>query len=94
MGLRRVSVWDGIAAFHADHISEDPALSRYACCPLALQELVSDCEAEIEKLLSYPLADTVASGDAKAVLDDDFVQVGGRRGRQGGGHMQRRGTWT
>lgn len=38
-------------------------------------ELVSDCEAEIEKLLSYPLADTVASGDAKAVLDDDFVQV-------------------
>ncbi len=45
---------------------------------------MSDCEAEIEKLLSYPLAETVASGDAKAVLDDDFVQVGGMRGKCGG----------
>ncbi|GLC33308.1 hypothetical protein PLESTB_000347800 [Pleodorina starrii] len=40
-------------------------------------ELVTDCEPEVRKLLGYPLAETVASADAKAVLDDGFAEVAG-----------------
>lgn len=38
-------------------------------------ELVADGEAEVRKLLAYPFEETVASADAKAVLDDNFGEV-------------------
>ncbi|KXZ47875.1 hypothetical protein GPECTOR_32g488 [Gonium pectorale] len=38
-------------------------------------ELVTDCEPEVRKLLGYPLAETAASADAKAVMDDNFAEV-------------------
>lgn len=37
--------------------------------------MVSDADAEVRKLLAYPLAETVASGEAKSILEDDFSQI-------------------
>ncbi|GFR47342.1 hypothetical protein Agub_g9037 [Astrephomene gubernaculifera] len=38
-------------------------------------ELVTDCEAEVRRLLGYPLADTLAAAEAAAVVADGFAQV-------------------
>ncbi|KAG2490199.1 hypothetical protein HYH03_011326 [Edaphochlamys debaryana] len=38
-------------------------------------ELVTDVETEVRKLLAYPLEETLASAEAKAVLDDNFPEV-------------------
>lgn len=38
-------------------------------------ELVADADTELRALLGYPLADTLASDAAKAVVDDNFQQI-------------------
>ncbi|PNW80349.1 hypothetical protein CHLRE_07g313700v5 [Chlamydomonas reinhardtii] len=40
-------------------------------------ELVTDVEPEVRKLLAYPLAETLAAPEAKAVIDDGFAEVAG-----------------
>lgn len=36
---------------------------------------MADVDAEVRRLLAYPLAETVAAGDAKSILEDDFKQI-------------------
>ncbi len=36
---------------------------------------MTDGEAEVRKLLGYPLAETIASAEVKSVLDDAFGEV-------------------
>ncbi len=39
------------------------------------QELVADASAQVRSLLEYPLAETLASPEAKSVVDDNFGEV-------------------
>ncbi|PNH06735.1 Glutamate--tRNA ligase, chloroplastic/mitochondrial, partial [Tetrabaena socialis] len=56
--------------------SADSAFARAAVKLVSKNmELVTDCEPEVRKLLGYPLAETLASPEAKVVLDDGFPEV-------------------
>jgi hypothetical protein len=59
-------------------------------CGVCVQELVSDAAPQVSQLLSYPLADTLSSGEAKSVVEDNFKEVGvcvcgGGGGQKGAG---------
>lgn len=42
---------------------------------LCVQEVVADASSQVRTLLAYPLAETVASPEAKAVMEDNFKEV-------------------
>lgn len=68
----------------SQHVSLE---SKSSCPPLHHPHAPSDsppaadADRELRALLSYPLAETLGSEAAKAVVEDNFQQVGGRGGQ-------------
>jgi glutamyl-tRNA synthetase len=51
------------------------ALTAAGRLPSGAQELVSDAAPQVSQLLSYPLSETLASAEAKSVVEDNFKEV-------------------